>query len=111
MDTIALFGPIVQQVLEPFADLQYAHGDFHNELVFDNERGRYVVMSVGWDKTKRVHGSIVHIDIIGDKVWVQRDGTDYGIVNTLEEAGIPKDRIVLGFHPEDVRPLTGYAVK
>jgi hypothetical protein len=70
MDTIATFGPIVQQVLAPFADLQYAHGDFHNELVFDTERGRYVVMSVGWDKAKRVHRSIVHIDIIGDKVWV-----------------------------------------
>ncbi|WP_426777721.1 element excision factor XisI family protein [Lusitaniella coriacea] len=25
-------------------------------------------------------------------------------------AGIPKDSIVLGFHPADVRPHTGYAV-
>jgi hypothetical protein len=43
-------------------------------------------------------------------VWVQRDGTEYGVTNDLVEAGIPKSDIVLGFHQPDVRQYTGFAV-
>ncbi|MEQ8757304.1 MAG: element excision factor XisI family protein [Coleofasciculus sp. G1-WW12-02] len=50
------------------------------------------------------------MDIIGNKVWIQRDGTEDGIALDLENAGIPKDHIVLGFKPPEVRPMTGYAV-
>lgn len=50
------------------------------------------------------------IDILDGKVWIQRDGTEYGIARELEKAGIPKHHIVLGFHTPDVRPFTEYAV-
>lgn len=43
--------------------------------------------------------NIYAIDV---KTWIQRDGTEYGITNELVAAGIPKDKIVLAFHPEDV---------
>lgn len=43
-------------------------------------------------------------------MWIQRDGTEDGIALDLENAGIPKDHIVLGFKPPEVRPMTGYAV-
>ncbi|HIE29079.1 TPA: hypothetical protein EYP66_17540 [Candidatus Poribacteria bacterium] len=33
-----------------------------------------------------------------------------GIADELEEAGVPKDKIVLGFRSPDVRKYTGYAV-
>jgi hypothetical protein len=44
------------------------------------------------------------------KIWVQRDDTEDGVTYELEAAGIPKDKIVLGFHPQNVRQYTGYAV-
>ncbi len=40
---------------------------------------------------------------------MQRDDTEDGVTYDLE-AGIPKDKIVLGFHPVNVRQHTGYAV-
>ena len=43
-------------------------------------------------------------------LWIQQDDTEYGIAYELEKAGIPKDRMVLGFHTPDVRPYTAYAV-
>jgi len=49
-------------------------------------------------------------DIIDGKIWIQRDGTEYGIANELVEAGIPKEHIVLGFQSEEVRPYTDFAV-
>jgi hypothetical protein len=44
------------------------------------------------------------------KIWIQEDGIEYGIAKDLEDAGIPKSEIVLGFQPPDVRPFTEYAV-
>jgi hypothetical protein len=51
----------------------------------------------------------VHIEVIDGKIWIQEDGIEHGIVTDLERAGIPKNDIVLGFQPPDVRPLTEYA--
>jgi len=47
---------------------------------------------------------------VRSKVWVQRDRTEDGVTYELEAAGIPKDKIVLAFHPEDIRQYTGYAL-
>ncbi|MFN5265589.1 MAG: element excision factor XisI family protein, partial [Pseudanabaena sp.] len=55
-------------------------------------------------------GCVTHVQIIDDKIWIQRDGIEDGITDELVEAGIPKDKIVLGFHPPSVRPHTGYAI-
>jgi hypothetical protein len=44
-----------------------------------------------------VHGRLLHVEIRGDKVWIQRSGTEDGIADELVAAGIPKSRIVLGF--------------
>ncbi len=43
-------------------------------------------------------------------VWIQHDGTNRPVAEELMAAGIPREDIVLGFHPADVRPLTGFAV-
>lgn len=39
----------------------------------------------------------------------QEDWTERGVAADLEEAGIPKSEIVLGFQPPEVRPFTEYA--
>lgn len=44
-------------------------------ILIDAERDAYEVMHIGWDGERRVHGAAIHIDIIGDKSWVQYDGT------------------------------------
>jgi len=54
-------------------------------------------MTIGGYDDKRVPGCLVHLDLINGKVWVQRDGTKYGVTRELEQAGIPKSDIVLGF--------------
>lgn len=38
------------------------------------------------------------------------DGTEYGIANDLLAAGIPKDKIVLGFKSPESRKYTDFAV-
>jgi hypothetical protein len=109
MDRIENYRQIICNVLSEYLDLRYANAEIQNEAVFDRENDRYMVVSVGWDGVKRVHGALIHIDIINSKIWVQRDGTEHGIARELVAAGIPKDQIVLGFHTPDVRSLTEYA--
>ncbi|MFO0970527.1 MAG: XisI protein [Gemmataceae bacterium] len=110
MDTLSTFRDIIEQVLQPFADIRYAYGDIKNEVVLNRVRDRYLVISQGWDGKKRVHSPLLHIDIIGEKVWIQWDGTEEGIAPQLMAAGIPKDKIVLGFYAPEVRPFTDFAV-
>ncbi len=57
-----------------------------------------------------MHGCLVHIDIQGGKLWIQRDGTEYGIANELVEAGVPKDQIVLGCRSPEIRKHTQFAM-
>ncbi len=109
MDTLSHYRKIVCDVLSGHLMANYAVGDITKELVADEKNDRYLVMLIGWEGPRRVHGALIHTDIIDGKIWIHRDGTEDGIAGELEEAGVPKSDIVLGFHEPDVRPYTGYA--
>lgn len=57
-----------------------------------------------------MHSNIVHVDLRGDKVWIQNDNTEEGIATDLLAAGIPSENIVLGFRLPEVRQHTEFAV-
>ncbi|MFQ5632479.1 MAG: XisI protein [bacterium] len=108
--TIEKYRDIVCKVIQKYAQYKPSNGDIRTEAVIDTENDHYELVHVGWDGPYRIHGSVIHIDIIDGKVWVEHDGTDRVIVDDLEEAGIPKEHIVLGFKSPEVRKYTGYAV-
>ena len=80
------------------------------QLIFDTKRHHYQVLNIGWKEQTRVYGVIIHVDLKGDKIWVQRDGTEIGVANELLAAGVPKHDIVLGFHAPYKRGFTDFAV-
>jgi hypothetical protein len=108
--TLEKYRGIVSEVISKYAQFKPSHGDIRTEAIIDTENDHYELVHTGWDGPIRIHGSVIHIDIIGGKVWVEHDGTSTGVVDDLEEAGIPKEHIVLGFKPPEVRQYTGYAV-
>ncbi len=110
MDSLTDFHKIVEAVLIRYLEANYANGDIQNEPIFDRQTGRYVVISSGWDGVRRIHGCLLHINLQDGKIWIQRDGTEHGIANDLVEAGIPKDKIVLGFYTTSTRQHTDYAI-
>jgi hypothetical protein len=109
MDFLTKYRQVIEKILGDYARIPYSHGDIQSQTIFDRENDHYVLMDLGWDG-RRVHGCLVHVDIINGKFWIQRDGTEYGIARELEDAGVPKDHIVLAFRPPDIRQHTGYAV-
>jgi XisI protein len=102
---------ILETILEDYASIPYATGDLEHQLVFDEKRNRYLLLTLGWQGKKHVHYALVHVELRGDKFWIHYDGTEDGIAYDLEQAGIPKEKIVLAWYPEKVRQHTGYAVK
>jgi hypothetical protein len=78
-------------------------------VVVDRERGRYLLVDLGWDDLTRVHGALVHVDVIDGKFWIQYDGTEEGVATQLVEAGVPRDRIVLASKHPSMRKYTDFA--
>jgi XisI protein len=110
METLTQYRTIIKDKLIAYTQIPYSHGDLVCNSVFDDVNDRYLLVTLGWDRNARVHGCLIHVDIINGKVWIQRDETEDGIARELVAAGIPKSDIVLGFKPADVRPYTDYAI-
>lgn len=110
MDSVNSYRQAVERVLTAYTTIPYAHGDLRCEALFDREHDRYALITLGWDAGKRVHFPLVHIDIVGGKVWIEKDNTEDGVAPELVEAGIPKSHIVLAFRSPEMRKHTEYAV-
>ena len=105
MDTRESDRQLIEMILVEYAKVPHAYGDFHLQPIFDREQNHYLLMFVGWEGIRRVHGCLVHVDIIDDKFWIQRDGTESSITRELMEAGVSKDRIVLAFRSPETATL------
>ena len=90
MDKTERYRRIVIELIEEYARYKPSHGDITTEAIVDRANDHYEVMHVGWDGVRRVHGSVVHIDIINDKVWIQYDGTSRPVADELIAQGIPR---------------------
>ncbi len=109
MDRLSHYRQVIEQILRQHTQVAYAHGELALETVFDRDANRYLLMLLGRDQQRRVHGCLAHIDIIDGKIWIQRDGTETGLANELVAADVPKEDIVLGFRSPELRQHTEFA--
>lgn len=101
---------LIREIITNHTKIPYTYGDIAFETVFDAERDRYLLMILGRENKRYEHGCLIHLDIINDKIWIQRDGTERGVAEELVEAGVPKSEIVLGFKSPELRKDTEFAV-
>ena len=99
MDKLNQYRPIIRNIVSEIAEMTPSDKNSETQLIMDDERGHYVLFSIGWQDILREYLPFVHIDLKPDgKVWIQHDGTDLKIALLLAEKGIPKQDIVLAFH-------------
>lgn len=110
MDTLDRYKNIVGDVLQKYTSIPYPYGKIVTELVIGQNRNHFLLIDEGWQDDRRIHDCLVHIQIRDDKIWIQYDGIEDGIANELVEAGVPRDCIVLGFYPIEIRQHTEFAV-
>ncbi len=110
MDTLNNYRQVIKRILSQYEQYQWLNSLVKKETVFDEINDRYLLIAFGREADKRrYHGIIAHIEIIDEKIWIQYDGIEYGLANELVDAGIPKDKIVLGFKSPEMRQYTEFA--
>jgi hypothetical protein len=110
MDSLNNYRKLVKQLLTEYAEIPVFDSSIQNEIIFDLENDRYMLINIGWFNDLRIHHCVIHIDIIDGQVWIQANNTDRLIAEELVAAGVPAESIVLGLQPPDVRPHTAYGV-
>lgn len=100
----------IQQLLIKYSRYKPAYGDVEVETIFDLEREHYQIVHVGWENKHRVYGCSMHIDIKGEKVWIQQNRTEVDIADELVTMGVLKEDIVIRFHSPTMRKFSEYAV-
>ncbi len=111
MADIEKYRQCIQEIIRRRAAIKPSLGEVDVETIFDTERDHYQLVHAGWHEHRRKYGCLIHMDIKNDKIWIQHDGTEVGVANLLVEMGVPKEDIVLAFHPPYKRPYTDFAVE
>ena len=86
-------------------------GTYDCNVIADTKNHHYQLTRMGWHGRKYYFVVLLHFCIKPDgKVWIQQNNTEILVGGALEERGVEKMDIVVGFRPEYLREATGYAV-
>lgn len=110
MATVEKLRRSVHQLMKTYADRRVTNADIETQFLADKENDHYQLVNVGWENGRRIYGCVLHIDIKGDKVWIQHNNTENYVAEELVDLGVPKENIVLGFYSPFSRQFTGFAV-
>ena len=112
MDKMNDYRQLVKKILSDLAAASAHHGPdpIETSCAFDDERNRYLLLSVGWHGDRRVSGTTIHARLANGKIFIEEDWTEEGIATQLVAAGVPHQDIVLAFHPPGLRHLSEFAV-
>ena len=110
MDQLVKYRQIIKERLTYYAQFKPSYGDIEVETVFDETHDHYELMHVGWDDYRRIHGTILHVDIRQGQVWIQHNGLEGNIADELVELGIPREQVILGFQPPHLRLQSQFGV-
>ncbi len=64
---------------------------------FDDERGQYALITLGWMKNRRISGNTLFLTLRDGKIWIEDDNTDAPIAADLLAEGVSTGDIVLAF--------------
>ena len=78
--------------------------------IIDEKCKHFQLIAMGWEGRQRVFNLLFHLDIIGEKIWIQADKMEDSVAEVLVEKGVPKKEIVLAYFPDYHRAHTEYAV-
>ena len=98
MDKIEQYKEIIKTELKNWEG--YHNSDMPNieyQLIIDQNQEQFILLSVGWHNESYIHNWLFHLQLKDGQVWIHEDMTDAGIAKLLQEKGVPKSDIVLGF--------------
>ena len=88
MEKVNHYRQILKEVLHEFTNVRNNNSDqtdVETQLLIDTENDHYQVLYAGWHQSKQIFSVIFHFDIIDGKIWVQRNISDYDIIEDIEQ--------------------------
>lgn len=111
MDKVTKYEQCILHILEKYAANPLADApNVEKQIIADTKRKHYQLVTIGWRNDEFIHGCLFHFDIKDGKIWLQQNWTDILIGDDLEELGVPKSDIVLGFQHPSMRIYSDYAL-
>jgi hypothetical protein len=100
MDKVETYSRLIREILSRWARIVASQPTPGMEtlLAFDDERGQYLWLQVGYERGRRVHAVTVHARLVDGKIRVEQDWTEDGIATALAHAGVPWEDMTFGFH-------------
>ncbi|NJM39668.1 MAG: XisI protein [Anaerolineae bacterium] len=110
MGELANYRRILNRILTDYAE--YISGQPQSEpyVVMDERHDHYLIVFAGWHGAQRELRMHVYVRLSNGKIWIEEDGTEFGIAQRLTDAGVPKHDIVLAFQTPAERRLGEFAV-
>jgi hypothetical protein len=111
MDKLTRYKTLIKEFMAGYAELLKLppKSDLEVVLVFDDERGQYLLFRTGWREKQHVQYMTLYVCLRNGKIWIEEDMTEEGVATYFLEQGVPKEDIVLGFQPPVMRPFTEFA--
>jgi hypothetical protein len=111
MDKLENYQNLVRHLIQRYVDLfrDEANTEVQELAIFDDERGHYQWISLGWENGKRAFYIHLYVRLHNGKIWIEKDTTEDGIATALVRQGVPHSDIVLAFHSPKMRPFTDFA--
>ena len=110
MDKHNHYRQLIQQIIQEYCQLSQPDDSLQTIPIFDPIQEQYLLVRIGWEKTDRIKRTIIHIQLKNEKIWIEEDWTEDGVATDFLLAGVPREDIVLAFHPPELRQYTEFAI-
>ena len=103
------YANIVSRYIEELANeyKQILGTELEYQAVIDLKNNHFQFVRLGWSNRKFFYQILLHIDIKTDgKVWIQQNNTEISLKEVLEQRGVSKSDIIVGFRPAYLREDT-----
>ncbi|MBE9009972.1 XisI protein [Pseudanabaenaceae cyanobacterium LEGE 13415] len=112
MDELAYYQDLTKKILTEYCCLASKSNSSNVETftIFDDNSGNYLMVNLGWNLDKRVKNTVIHVRLRNDKIWIEEDWTEAGVVTDYLDAGVSDSSLVLAFHPPHLRQYTDFAI-
>ena len=86
--------------------------DMTYQAIIDLSGNHFQLVRIGWHNLKYLYAVLIHFDINAEtgNIWVQQNNTEILLDEELGARGIPKNNLVIGFRPAEMRPYSDFAL-
>lgn len=99
MDKTLKYQAGIKSVIQSYIEYYYEDSALTIQTIFDDENGHYVLIHLGWQDNQWVYGVPLHLDLIENRICIQRNQTEVELENELMELGVLEEDLTLGFYP------------